>query len=246
MPHGDGGKDYGLHGREWSKNRAPGLRRPIRHAEGAERARLSPTRNARASRTAATVANLRAAVRVHGLTGRRVEEHCTTNLSRRSRRTLVRPPPHAQHGGADCTGPRRKRLVEGGEFDAAVPARHDDDARHVGEERSGFKGFRGKRGKWTERPHIRILGCFQSRGNYDPIWTRCNVPRPLPVFTLERGEHHGKVELMRLQELRSRLLVCGQRPREGRRMLLRPDVHVRSELRMPGVVRLRCQPGEVT
>lgn len=50
---------------------------------------------------------------------------------------------------------------------------------------------------------------------------------------------------MRVQELRSWMFVCGQGPAEGRRMLLRPEVHVRPELRLPGVVRLRGEPGQV-
>ena len=34
------------------------------------------------------------------------------------------------------------------------------DRYYVLQERSGFKGFRGKRGKLTERRFIRILGCL--------------------------------------------------------------------------------------
>lgn len=70
----------------------------------------------------------------------------------------------------------------------------------------------------------------------------CSHGDPISGLSFQE-ERHDEVEL-RVQELWSRLQMRGPGPK-GRRVLLRPRMHLRSELRLPGFVRLRHGQEEV-
>lgn len=75
-----------------------------------------------------------------------------------------------------------------------------------------------------------------------PSWPSAFTMRPVSGLSFQE-KRHDEVELF-VQELWSRVQVRGPDPK-GRRVLLRPHVHLRPQLRLPGFVRLRHGQEEV-